>query len=79
MKRRKFIRNLGLGLPPVLIAKSGVDFQNNETFPEYNYTQPSSLDEAVTAGGNIIIRLEFTGDSRELRKIEPAISVTEEN
>ena len=79
MKRRKFIHNLGLSLPPVFISKTGGDFQTGKSFPEYNYTQPTSLEEAVTANGNIIIRLEFTGNSRELRKIEPEITVKDGN
>lgn len=78
MKRRKFIQNLGLSIPPVFIAGTGEN-KPDQDFPQYNYTQPASLDEAVTSDGRIIVRLEFTGSSRELRKIVPEISVKDGN
>lgn len=79
MKRRKFIQNIGMGLPPVFISKTGVNFQNDKTYPEFKYTQPTSVDEAVTRDGNIIVRLEFTGNSRILQEINPGILVKEGN
>jgi 3',5'-cyclic AMP phosphodiesterase CpdA len=79
MKRRKFIGNVGLSIPGAWMASSSSLDQDSKIYPVYNYKQPSSLQEAVTQDGQIIIRLEFTSNSRTAVKIQPQIEVSDGN
>jgi len=56
MKRRRFIRDLGLGGTGVLVADRALS-QSSEF--KYSYGSVESLDEAITKEGLINVRLEF--------------------
>ena len=75
MKRRKFIQNIGLGLPPIVMVNPSA-WTNNKNYSEkYQYTQPSSLPEAKTREGQIIIRLEFQSEERDEISLKPEIQI----
>src|SRR5680860_466440 len=76
MKRRKFIRNIGAGITPSLIPFStNLKSEDTQGIPSYEYRQPSTLKEAVTKDGHVIIRLEFRSDARNATRIKPEIKI----
>jgi hypothetical protein len=79
MKRRKFIQNLGLSVPPLLIQHHSDVQGEKKAIPEYNYQQPHTLQEAVTREGQIIIRLEFRSGERDAVMLKPEIRITNGN
>ncbi|WP_020526878.1 metallophosphoesterase family protein [Flexithrix dorotheae] len=58
MKRRNFIKNLGLSAPSVLATSSLITSPHSFT-PAYSYGKIEHLDEAVSKKGEIMVRLEF--------------------
>ncbi|MDD4109227.1 MAG: metallophosphoesterase, partial [Prolixibacteraceae bacterium] len=75
MKRRKFIQNLGMSVPPLLLQPHSNARGEKMAIPEYNYQQPRSLQEAVTREGQIIIRLEFQSGERDAVTLRPEIRI----
>jgi hypothetical protein len=79
MKRRKFLQNLGLSIPPLVIRPVSVKDERSSEFPQYNYRQPVTLQEAVTKEGQIIVRLEFQSDDRHGQQLKPKINIEKGN
>jgi hypothetical protein len=75
MKRRKFIQNLGFSIPPLVIQPVSGKYKNLRDFPQYNYRQPETLQEAVTKDGQIIVRLEFQSGDRHGQQLKPKINI----
>lgn len=75
MKRRKFIRNLSAGIPPVLINP---ELRLNETekkIPVYQYQQPEKLEDAISKNGQIILRFEITSENRWGNEVHSKIKI----
>ncbi len=78
MKRRNFIRNLGLGSSSLFLSqkiKAGTvnSDQNNLV---YSYGNPSSVDEAMTKDGEWIVRIEYTcNEGQRFTEAKGSISV----
>jgi hypothetical protein len=79
MKRRKFLQNLGLGVAPVVVQPMMSAAGPEQEFPQYNYRQPESLQEAVTKEGQIIVSLEFQSDDRHGQQLKPEINIEKGN
>lgn len=79
MKRRKFIQNLSLSIPPLVIRPVSGKDENKREFPQYHYRQPETLQEAVTKEGQIIVRLEFQSDNRQVQQLHPEINIENGN
>ncbi len=79
MKRRKFLQNLGLGVAPVVVQPLMGATQTGQDFPQYNYRQPETLQEAVTKEGQVIVRLEFQSDDRHGQQLKPDIKIENGN
>jgi hypothetical protein len=78
MKHRKFIRNLGLGVAPVVVQP----LFGNETkpgLPHFEYRQPVNLQEAITRDSQIILRIEFQSGERTEQIIKPEIHIENGN
>ena len=63
MKRRNFIRGLGLGSAGLVASKATAldSSSTNSPLPPFNYGKIQNLDEAKTEEGLIIVRIELKG------------------
>lgn len=79
MKRRNFIRNIGLSVPPLMVLDSG-DWQNpKKELPDFKYKQPESLNDAISKEGQIVVRLEFQSNNRVAQEIKPQTKIINGN
>jgi 3',5'-cyclic AMP phosphodiesterase CpdA len=75
MKRRRFLRDLGLGGSGVILAEQAIGKSSNRA--EYSYGQITSLKDAVTQEGLINVRLEFRSKTQAtLQSARGKISVS---
>lgn len=78
MKRRTFLQNVGLALPPLFVGPA-LENRTSNTFHEYYYSHPENLEDAVSREGEIIIRLQFYSDSRIEQQLKPDIKIEKGN
>jgi len=74
MKRRKFLQNLGLGTAPIVLGQD-IRTVNQEEFPFFEYTQPTTLNEAISRDGQIVVRIEFTSDSKIATELKSKLKI----
>ena len=69
MKRRKFIKGIGLSSAALStsVALSAADLTQTPSFEPYSYGKPESLQDAVSQEGYILIRIELT-QGKEIEK-----------
>lgn len=79
MKRRKFIQNLSLSIPPLVVRPVSGKDENTRVFPQYDYKQPQNLQQAVTKERQIIVRLEFQSSVRQGQQLKPEIRIEKGN
>jgi 3',5'-cyclic AMP phosphodiesterase CpdA len=72
MKRRRFIRDLGLGGSGVLMGERALS-QTSEY--KYSYGSVETLDEAITKEGLLNVRLEFKAKEGEIQSMKGRVLV----
>jgi len=70
MKRRIFLKNVGLGLSPILIAPTMAGAQTEQKdFPNFSYGNPQNLEDAKTKEGQLIVRIELRSNQLLPRRL----------
>ena len=70
MKRRIFLKNVGLGLSPILIAPTVAGAQTEQKdFPSFSYGNPQNLEDAKTKEGQLIVRIELRSNQLLPRRL----------
>lgn len=75
MKRRNFIKNLGVGSSSLLLAREGL-YKDNPSLTPYHYPSINSLQDAMTQEGEIAVRLAFSANrENKLSSLEGKVKV----
>lgn len=64
MKRRNFLKNLGLSIPTMALGKNVMSQHNEMNKWTYTYPEIRAIEDAITKNGEILIRIKFSGDSK---------------
>jgi len=74
MKRRKFIQNLGFVTAPIVL-KQNIKSEDQNNLPYYSHSQPTVLEEAISKEGQIMVRIEFTSDTKIATELKSKLNI----
>ncbi len=75
MKRRNFLKNLGIGISPIIL-NSNISIEGSKpNIPSYNYPKPKTLQEAANIDGHLMVRLEFNSSSKITDEVMASVKI----